>query len=275
MRTVRTVIASGLLCGLFAAAQAQVAVLPETEPQAVFGGGVRTIDLRIQNTTSTSVVVNAWANLLQASSATVAPLATIPWKRVEVLPGQIIIESAQLSFPAVRGETRFIIQWSSETNGVFGLSEVLVYPTNLLEELKRLVGDAVVGLLCADQTISSLLQRTDIETANLQSATLSEFKGTLVILGPFASCGQVPENLVKDISALNEKGVAVVWLAHPKKLQSSFYSIPKGRVATVCADAALFENMEHNPKSQLTLIHCCRLALQPESTRLSEFIPKE
>ena len=39
------------------------------------------------------------ARLYQASSATAIPLSETPWKRLEVLPGQTVLESALIACP--------------------------------------------------------------------------------------------------------------------------------------------------------------------------------
>jgi hypothetical protein len=48
---------------------------------------------------------------------------------LRVLPQQTVLESAQLEFPAVKTETKFLVQWIGR-NDVIGKMEVLVYPTN-------------------------------------------------------------------------------------------------------------------------------------------------
>ena len=38
------------------------------------------------------------------------------WKRLQVLPRQTVLESAQLNFPPVNAETLFLIQWIASSN---------------------------------------------------------------------------------------------------------------------------------------------------------------
>ena len=68
------------------------------------------------------------------------PAGLVPWKTLEVLPGQTVVESAELNFPAVNAETRFVIQWLAGADRVLGVSDALVYPTNPLAQLLPLIG---------------------------------------------------------------------------------------------------------------------------------------
>ena len=42
----------------------------------------------------------------------------------------------------MKAETKFLVQWLEDSNSVIGRTEVLVYPTNLLHELKLLVDES-------------------------------------------------------------------------------------------------------------------------------------
>ena len=91
----------------------------------------------------------------QASSATAVSLGERPWKELQVLPGQTVLESAQLDFPAVKAETKFLVQWVQNSNSVIGKTEVLVYPTNLLHELKLLMDEMKTISACLIPTTNS------------------------------------------------------------------------------------------------------------------------
>jgi hypothetical protein len=110
---------------------AQLQLLSDREPQRVFAGDARKIAVTWHNAGDKSGCGRP-TRLYQTSSATAAPLSEKAWKKIEILPGQTVLESASMDFPTVNAETRFLIQWLEGTNQVVGKTEVLVYPTNLL-----------------------------------------------------------------------------------------------------------------------------------------------
>jgi hypothetical protein len=77
-----------------------------------------------------------------------------------------------MDFPAVNAETRFLVQWLENTNRVIGKTEVLVYPTNLLKELKALMGENVLGVLDPSNEFKPLLKQNGVEIADLGETAL-------------------------------------------------------------------------------------------------------
>jgi hypothetical protein len=256
------------------AAPAQLQLLPDSESPAVFGGGRRTVELLWHNAGSVATNADMRAVISQASSATVVRVSDTPWKKLQLLPGQTVVESVALDFPSVRAETRFLIQWVEGTSNVVGRTEVLVYPKNLLRELKTLVGESenALGLFDPQNQLKPLLQGLAVEFADLEDVGLESFRGKLAIVGPFAAKDQMHDGLPAQIESLAKKGVGVVWLQPPPgrhdKILPSFYSVGFGETAVVVAQAETVLNLSGNPKSQLNLIHFARLALRPESPRL-------
>src|SRR5881394_1688219 len=132
----------GLLAVCPITLRAQLAWVPEEAPQMVFAGEARKIRVTFSNPTDKTVEVQIRTRLFQASSATAMPLGPAqPWKRLQVLPGQKILESASVTFPAVKAGTRILVQWLDEKGKVLGPTEVIVQPPGLLKELKSLVGE--------------------------------------------------------------------------------------------------------------------------------------
>src|SRR5437867_5868117 len=93
------------------AARAQLELVPESAPQSVFADGARKITVVLRNSGEQPLDVDLRARLYQTSSATAALWAEEPVKKLRVWPGQTLIESASLTFPAVKAETRFLVQW--------------------------------------------------------------------------------------------------------------------------------------------------------------------
>ena len=263
------------------AAQAQLQLLPVPEPKQVFGGDARTITLTWHNASQTTFGQELSARLSQASSATTVPLGTAPWRYLEILPGQTVIESATLNFPAVHAETRFVIQWLAGANRVVGTSELRVYPTNLLKELKALAGEEPLGVLDPQNQLKPLLKAAAVEFSDLEDARVEDYRGKLAIAGPFQNKTQMRNGLLTQLQALAKRGVGVVWLLPPQeqkdrrgeRLRPSFYTVPEGKGAVVVAQASLTASLSESPPAQLILTQLARLALHPEAPRLSDPTP--
>lgn len=259
---------------------AQLQWLPAEAPLQVFAGGDRALSLRIRNSGGDTIEAEIRAVISQTSAATAIRIGEVPWKKLQVLPGQTIVESATVTFPTVRAETRFLIQWVEGTSNVLGRTEVLVYPTNLLHELKSLAGEAenALGLFDPENQLKPLLKGLGLEFSDLEEARLDGFAGRLAIIGPFASRARMREGLQEQIEKLARKGAAITWLQPPPdrhaKPQPSFYCVPTGEGAVVVAQVDLAANLATNPQAQLNLLHCARLALHPEPPRLPYLNPQ-
>jgi len=257
---------------------AQLEVLTNADPQRVFGGAVREISVVLHNTGGRVIEVEARTRLQQLTSATAVRLDDAPWKHFEVLAGQTVIESALLDLPAVNAETRFLIQWLEGTNRVFGTTELLVYPRNLLKELGTLAGEGSLGAFDPENQLKPLLKNAGVEFVDLQDTGLDRFTGKLAIVGPFASEAPVRDGLTEQIEAAAKRGTAIVWIQPPpksrEKLKPSFYSVPVGRRNVVVVQPSLIADPAENPKSQLNLIQFARMALHPEPLRLPRDEPE-
>jgi hypothetical protein len=243
---------------------ASLAVVPDSEPQRVFAGEGRTVRVVLQNPGTNAVNFNARTVLYQASSATAIRLTDTPWKRLEVLPGQTVIESATVSFPTVKSPTRFVVRWAEGTNGIFGTTDVLVYPTNLLKELDVLT-EGKLGVFDPQNQLKPLLAAAGVEFVNLEDVSGESFGGKLAVFGPFESKTQTRDSMARQIKALAKKHTAVVYIqpaATPgEKLQPSFFVTPENQIIV---QPALVADLAHSPASQLNLIRFCTLAVRPE-----------
>ena len=247
---------------------AQLQLLPDQEPQRVFAGDARKITVVWHNAGDKTANAEIHTRLCQTSSATAVPLTETLWKQLQVLPGQTIIESAALNFPAVKAETRFLLQWLEGTNRVFGKTEVLVYPTNLLGELKPLIGEDILGVLDPNNELKPLLRQNRVDFLDLAKTSLEDFQGKLAIIGPFQSKAQMREGLAQTIQRIAGKGAAVIWIQPPsgpkEKVKPSFYIVPEGKGVVVVVQSDLVAGLSDNPRSQFNLIYFSKLALHPE-----------
>jgi len=264
-----------LACCSAAVAPAQLELVPDQESQQVFAGDARKVAVVWHNAGNQPVKVDVHTRVFQTSSATTIPLGGSVWKELLVLPGQTVLESAQVDFPEVRAETVFLIQWLKGTNCVIGRTEVRVFPTNLLEELGPLLGEAVAGVLDPNNELRPLLKRSRVNFLDLMESPLEDFRGRFVVIGPFQSKVQMREDLTQAIRKIAERGAAVVWIQPPPepkdKLKPSFCVVPEGKGTVVVVQSCLVADLPGNPQSQRNLIYLCKLALNPQLPALPDF----
>ncbi|HKW30853.1 MAG TPA: hypothetical protein VJT54_16085 [Verrucomicrobiae bacterium] len=254
-------------------ARAQLQLLPDREPQPVFAGDARKIAVVWHNAGWQPANAEIHTRIFQTTLATVVQLGESSWKKLQVLPGQTVLESAKFDFPDVRAETKFLVQWLENTNRIIGVTEVRVYPTNLLGQLKPLAENRSLGVFDPQNHLKPLLKNARVDFVDLGNAELEHFPGKLAIIGPFALKAQAPDGLARRIKLLAQKGAAVVWLLPPdssEKLQPSFYLVPEGLGVVVVAQSALVPDLPVNPESQLHLLNFCELALQPQFLTLPD-----
>jgi len=267
------------------AGHAELELVPDKEsqePQRVFAGEGRRITVLFHNPGGNPANADLRTRLYQASSATVMLLGEAPWKKLEVLPGQTVVESVTMTFPVVKADTRFLVEWVEGTNRVAGTTEVLVYPPDLLKELKPLAGEEPLGAFDPQNRFKPLLKGARVEFQDLEDAGLQDYHGKLAVVGPFQTQAQMRESLAnRSVKALAEKGVAVVWIQPPPELKPrgvespkpSFYTVTEGKGAVVVVQAKLVAGLADDPQAQLNLIQFARLARYPEPLRLPHLTP--
>jgi hypothetical protein len=260
--------------GVSVTAKAELHLLPDKGPQTVFAGAARKITVMWLNTGDQTINWDVRMRIYQSGFATAVPLRQTDWKQLQVLPGQTVLESAQVEFPAVRASTEFLVQWLGGTDRVLGVTKVRVYPNNLLKALASVSGELNLGVFDPDNEIKGLLKAQGIEFVDLEESDWSDFNGKLAIIGPFQTKEQMPDDLAKQIAAMARKNVAVVWIQPPRlendKLEPSFYSVQKNETAVVIAQPDLVTDLSDNPQSQLNLICLCRQAANPQAPTLPD-----
>jgi hypothetical protein len=268
MNFLKTGLCALMMAGSWAGmADAQLQLLPDMKPQYVFFADGINISVTLHNSGGQNFNGEIRARIYQASSATTVLLSENPWKQVQVPAGETVLESAALDFPTVKAKTKFLIQWLVDTN-VLGVTPVLVYPTNLLQELQAFLSETNFGVFDPGDRLKPLLKAQGIKFADLAQTGLDDFSGQLAVIGPFQSQAQLPDGLANQILTLAKKNVAVVWIQPPQKkpgnLQPSFYSVQKNQTAVIIVQPDLVTALTENPQSQLNLIYFCQLALNPQ-----------
>jgi hypothetical protein len=250
---------------------AQLHLMPEPQPQPVFGGQTQDIRAVWHNSSDKPIAFEIRTRLYQASSSTAITLNDAPWKRLEVLPGQTVLESVRVRFPAVKGDTRFLVQWFDSTNNVLGRTDIHVYPTNLLAALKPLIGDEPMGVFDPQDLLKPLLKAVGVETLNLEETGVANFPHKLAVIGPFSSRSEMETVLPGRIKALATRGRSLVWIQPPpeprEELKPSFFTLPVGKGCVVIVQAALVDHLAESPQAQMNLVQFCRQALHPEPAR--------
>jgi len=205
------------------------------------------------------------------------PVGDIQYRhRLRVPPGQTVIESITQIFPDVRAPTRFLVQWMDQDNVVLAKTEILVYPPDLLNELKSVAGTNLIGLFDPDQTIKTSLTASKIDCVDLERHSWEQFTGKLIIIGAFAQNKAVPEEFAGTIERQAKKGLSIVWIQPPRrlpKLEPSTYALRVGRGVVVVVENKAVADLGNNPVSQLNLIQLARLALAPDNLHLPDRKP--
>jgi hypothetical protein len=266
-------------CFSAGAAWAQIELVTNPAPQCVFLGDARSVSATFHNPGGQDFRQDIRAVISQTTSATVVPVGERPWKELRVLPGQTVLESAQLDFPPVKAETTFLVQWVYGTGDIIGKTEVLVYPTNLLAELKQLVDESEdnLGVLDSHNQLKPALRHAAVRFVELGETELDSFHGKLALVGPSGPDDPEWRGLPDRIAKLAQKGTPVVWIQSPPqkrdKIWPSFFTVPENTNAVVMVQPGLVAGLPDNPQSQLNLLYFCRLALNPQPLTLPEFSP--
>jgi hypothetical protein len=272
MKLSDTTTAFAITCLWPVAVFAQLAQVPDAEPQRVFAGEARPVAVVWRNDSSQLYEGDIRTQRLQTTSVTAVPLGETLWKWLQVLPEQTVQESAPLSFPAVRAETTFLVRWLGDTNQLLGETEVLVYPTNLLANLVPLLDRKALGVLDPNDELKPLLRENGVNFLDLSHQALEDFSGRLAILGPFRSHAQLPEDVAQRTKTMARNGVAVVWLQPPPSprdpLRPSYYSVSVGTNDIVVVQSSVVLGLTGNPQAQWRLVQLCQQALHPEPAAL-------
>ncbi len=254
------------------AANAQLELVPDAQTPCVFGGATQKITVVWRNDGGQITNAEIRTQIFQTTSATTVLLADVAWKKLSVLPAQTVIESKSLEFPAVKAETKFLVQWMVATNQILGVTEVFVYPTNLLAELKPLAGEGAIGLFDPQNQLKPLLKNLGVDFVDLESSGLEVFSGKLAVVGPFESRAQLRASLMAQLELAAKRGINSVWLLprtdRSAKLLPSFYAVAEKTNSIVVVQPELVADLPDNPSSQRNLIYFCKLALSPSPPAL-------
>ncbi|MBI4023450.1 MAG: hypothetical protein HY360_00620 [Verrucomicrobia bacterium] len=251
----------------------QVQVVPDETLPAVFAGAPQKIKILFRNPGEKTAQADLRTRIFQVSSATLMPVGDAqPWKKLEVLPGQTVIESATLTFPEIKTGARFQVQWLDDQNKIIGRTDLLVYPQDLLKQLKTLAGDKPLGLRDSSDQLKPLLKQAKVEFEDLEKeGGLDAFHGRLAI-AIFTSKEQAHSETREHFFLRVKQDLALVWI-QPIERKASAPVIPAhvtrlGAGAVVIAEPSAIANLKDSALSQLNLLGFAELALNPDSPLL-------
>ena len=257
---------AALFCAQISQARLQI-VQPATEP-FVFSGKARQIEVVFHNVGTDDLAAPLSTRVFQASSSTLAPIGPHQdWKKLRVLAGQKVIETATFDFPDVRAMTVFQIRWLNGDNEI-GQSTVHVLPTNVLSQISVLTTNKPVGLIDPDDVLKPLLKNCAVKYEELSAKKpFAEFKGRLVLIAASADADIVDAGL----TAGSKHPIIVLWM---RELGPHIGSVPNlyfvqaGQVQVAVVDANLFADLEHSALAQINLLRCIKTAQHPEKLKL-------
>ena len=235
------------------AATAQIELVPDAEPPAVFASRPQNIRVTLRNIGDTIATSDVQILLFQLTSATTVPIGKArSWKRIQILPRQTVLETLPLEFPAVRSSSRFRV----ELLGI-GPMEVTVYPNDLLKRLSVLAGEPPLGVYDPDGQLKPLLKQAAIGAADFETEPTDS---KLAIVW---SNGRI---LPESVESRVKKGMSAVWI-RTSTVPTSYAARIGAGVVVMTPEAAL-RGLADSPLPQLTLIRVAELALQPYALRL-------
>jgi hypothetical protein len=234
-------------------ATAQIQLVPEADPPAVFAARPQNLRITLRNVGETTATSDVQTLLFQLSSATTLPIGKArPWKTIRILPGQTVLETLTLEFPAVRSASRFRV----ELPGI-GSMEVIVYPNDLLRRLNTLAGDQPLGVYDPDGQLKPLLKHAAIRMADFE---IEPTDSKLAVV--WSSAAYLPDSIVSRVKT----GMATVWI-RPSAIPTT-YAVHQGAGVVVVAPASTVRGLPDSPLAQLNLIRDAELALESDALLL-------
>jgi hypothetical protein len=248
-----------LVSGVLSARADLEIVVPDT-PQIVFAGTPAAAALKVRNPDPERREQEFSIRLVQLSSSIAMPIGeTQPWKKIEVLAGQTVVESVPVTLPEVRAATSFRIEVSAAGRVVARLP-ILGCPREMLKRLAEWGGETPVGVYDRDAKLKPMLQKAEIPFTDLEPGDdPAAYRGRVAILGPFASeAGADWKDLAGKLAG---KGVAVVVLLPQLRAFPFSEAVREGSV--VVARGVRVDDLAGSAAQQLALLRLVELALTP------------
>ncbi len=249
------------LLGPARTAPAEVEVISDQTPPAVFAGSKQGVSVQLRNLAAQPVEIDLRYRLYQASAATLAPFGEVKaWNTLPLGAKQTAVELFEVELPPVRGEVAFHIVWF-EGDKKLGTTRLEAFPDDLLTPLATLAGDVPLGLFDPEEQLRPAFKSISAsELKELEDLITSESK--LVIIAPMSPHSRPPA-LTAAVKKKAASGGAVVWIqpvSRGPEPVSSAYVVREGLGNIVVAQASLVANFAQSPRAQLSLVRLAELA---------------
>jgi len=257
-------LAALLLASAIFPARAALEIIAPDEPQIIFSGTPAAAFLKIRNPAAERAESEYSLRLVQLSSSTAMPVGEIqPWKKIEVLGGQTVLETAPVTLPEVRAMTAFRLEISS-LGHVVARIPLLGYPPDTLSRMKDYTGEMGIGLQDPDGKLKPALAKAGITISDLELSDLGAgFQGRLAIVGPYAA-RKATDSEWKDLATkLAGRGVGVVVLLPLSITVPLPEMLRDGQVVIV--RGVKWGDLETSAAAQLLLLQAVELALPKPS----------
>jgi hypothetical protein len=241
---------------------------PTGAPIGLFGGGRRSFEVSLRNRTEADIILPIEFQLLQATSATVAPWdSPRPWLLLPLAAHQTVLERVSIDLPTVAEESPFLLRLTSRRE-IVGVIEMRVSPGGILRPLTNTLGPVMVAAISAElrrvltESGFNLLERDQPRPV---SAALR-----LAIYGS-ENAGNTTD-LYREALAQAGTGTATIWIEPTDKKEfgtaPSYYPISVGQGVFVTVQEGTLSHLSTDPAAQLRLARIIRLALRQERLNL-------
>jgi len=245
-------------------AGAEVDLLPGS-PVAVFGGGLRAVELVLRNRAQSTLQLFFDVQLFQASSSTVAPWSNPrPWRAVPFGPGQTVLERLEMDFPKVREESPFLVRLLHGRE-IVGVLEVRVYPSGILTSLTNGLGPVTVNSVTSE--LRQVLAEAGFRLVDRGQLSESGARTRLAIYG--SGFARDADPLWAEALSQARTGLGVIWIesadAEKSRTAPSYYPVRVGQGVFVTVLEQTLTRLLTDPLAQLRLARIVRLALGQET----------
>ena len=255
------VLAPTFLLGGSTSSHAQIEIVFDSVPQALFGGGSRALSLTLRNIGEQEVETPIQYRLYQTSSSTAMPMGQAKnWKVLQLKPHQTVLENLALELPSVRSESAFRVVWFAGQKQL-GTTRLQVFSNDLLTSLGTLVGENGLGVFDPEGRLISALGKLRLKEIK-DADELSSCPCTLFIVTPVVP-HHAMQAMKSAIKSKAETGAGIVWLQPDEggpRSELGTYTVPEGKGRVVVSPFTPIKSLSQSPRAQLALIRLCEIA---------------
>ncbi len=252
------------------ALRAELRLEPADERQVVFATRAAKIKVIFRNPSAESHKSTLRYRIFQATSITAMPVGSEQvWKELEVLGGQTVLETVEVTLPAVKVATPFLARWRDDAGHVLGHTTILACPG---DQLARFGTDGVgsaIGVFDRRGKLFPVLSRAGLPCERLETLEqLSNFSGRLTIVVMDAEDEMLQRELREKLARLAAAGRVLLSLRPPSAREDpgdrTVGVVRLGTGVLVTAGLDDIRGLETSAAAQLQLVRFCEIAFKPE-----------